>query len=264
VRSLEQELSVPLFVRSHHTIELTKAGTILFAHAEKILALYEEASRSLADLRQESTLHLRIAATNSISKYAMPGAIRAFRNQHPEIQIVLEVGNSTRVIEYLDQGVVDAALVSDGVPLSPNYRVTPLLREQIAFVVTRDHPWAMREELSIEDLLDTPVIMREQGSGTRAIVERYLVALGLSFNRLKIALVVGSPEAVKEAALAGVGVGILSTLRARDSIVSDHLIQKRIVGFDLIRDFYVVRLQNGSAAPMLNEFMSIVQGAIAA
>lgn len=264
IRSLEQELNASLFVRHHHSIELTKSGTILFAHAEKILALYDEAFRSLAELREESALRLRIAATNSISKYAMPAAIRNFQAKHPEIQIVLEVGNSARVIEYLNQGIVDAALVSDGVPFSSNYRVTPLFREQIAFVVSREHPWAGREELSLNDLLDTPLIMRERGSGTRAILERHLAAQGLSFNLLKIALVVGSPEAVQEATMAGVGVGILSTLRAKDSVVSNSLVLKKIAGFDLIRDFYVVRPQNGFAAPMLNELVSIVQGAIAA
>ncbi len=263
IRSLEQELGIPLFNRNHHSVQLTKAGTILFAHAEKILELYGEASRSLAELREESTLRLRIAATNSISKYAMPAAIRTFQSRHPKIQIVLEIGNSTCVIEYLNQGVVDAALVSDGVPFSSNYRVTPLWREQIAFVVSHEHPWAFRKELSIDDLLATPVIMREKGSGTRAILERRLSVAGLSFNHLKIALVVGSPEAVKMAAQAGVGVGILSNLRARHGISSHDLVLKRIDGFDLTRDFYVVRPQNGSAAPMLNEFVSIVQGSIA-
>ncbi|MBK5652792.1 MAG: LysR family transcriptional regulator, partial [Rhizobium sp.] len=263
IRSIEQELDVPLFIRSHHSVQLTKAGAILFAHAERILALYDEASRALAELREESTRRLRIAATNSISKYAMPTAIRIFQSRHPKVQVVLEIGNSTQVIEYLNQGAVDAALVSDGVPLSSNYRVTPLWREQIVFVVSPEHPWVSRDDLTIDDLLATPVIMREKGSGTRAILERELAALGLSFDRLKIALIVGSPEAVKQAAQAGVGVGILSTLRARHSLSSDDLILKRIDGFDLTRDFYVVRPQNGSAATLLNEFVPIVQDAIA-
>ncbi len=72
------------------------------------------------------------------------------------------------------------------------------------------------------------------------MLERRLADQGLSFNLLKIALVVvGSPEAVQEAVLAGVGVGILSTLRARDSVSADGLVVKRINGFDLTRDFYV-------------------------
>lgn len=262
IRSLEQELDVPLFTRNHHSVQLIEAGTVLFSHAEKILALYGEASRSLTEFRKESTLRLRIAATNSIAKYAMPAAIRTFQSRHPKTQIVLEIGNSTRVVDYLDRGAVDAALVSDGVVLSSNYLVTPLLREQIVFAVSSKHPWASREDLSIDDLLATQIIMREKGSGTRAILERRLSATGVSFDNLKISLVVGSPEAVKEAAQAGAGVGILSTLRASHGTSSGDLVLKKIDGLDLTRDFYVVRPQNGSAAPMLNAFVSIVQGVI--
>ncbi|WP_181150043.1 LysR substrate-binding domain-containing protein [Ensifer aridi] len=264
VRSLEKELDLSLFIRSHHSVELTPAGAILFAHADKILSVYEEATRSLAEYKQENARHLRIAATNTISKYAMPKAIQAFKRHYPNIQIILEIGNSAKVMDYLSRGAVDIAVTSDGSPLLSNYRVTPLFRDEIAFVVCKEHPWALKEELSLNDLLATPLIMREEGSGTRALLERHLSSRGLSLNILKVALVVGSPEAVKEAALAGVGVGVLSGLRVRRESLTHGLILKGIADFQIMRDFYLVRPLNGSATSILTKFMSILRESIAA
>ncbi|MDR5875484.1 LysR family transcriptional regulator [Vreelandella gomseomensis] len=262
IKSLEDSVGIVLFSRTSRRVLLTPAGEIVFAHAKKILLLYEEAERQLDFERNKNSDTLRIAATHSIAKYKLPEVISKFKETSPNVKIDLLVGNSSRVMEYVSAGLVEVGFTSDGALNIENFRITPFFRDEVTFVVSHNHPWATIKSVSIQDFVKSPLISREEGSGTRALLQRHLAALSLSLDMLNIVLVVGSPEAAKESAEAGLGIGMISKLCSQPELDSNKLVQIEIAGLRIIRDFYVVRLVNGMSPPAVDEFLTLARGKV--
>ena len=259
VRSLEQEVGTLLFTRGHRTTELTTAGQTLFAHADRILALYAEANDSLSEISCAAQSTLRISATNSIAKYTLPQAIGDFRMHHPDVRVVLEVGNSARAVDWLMKGSVDIAITSEGAPGLESCRTTPFFRDEVQFVASKHHPWALKKKITMQDFLETPLIMREEGSATRALLQHHLSSVGLSLDSLRVALVVGSPEAAREAAGMGVGVAVISMLCARSTLQADKLVARKVEQLPVARSFYIARHKHGTSSPIAAEFIEFAR-----
>lgn len=259
VRSLEQDAGLRLFTRGAKATGLTTAGQTLFAHADRILALYAEANDSLSEIARTAQSTLRISATNSIAKYTLPRAIGEFRMHRPEVRVVMEVGNSANAVDWLMNGSVDIAITSEGAPGLESCRTTPFFRDEVMFVASKNHPWALKKKVTMQDLLETPLIMREEGSATRALLQRHLSSVGLSLDSLKVALVVGSPEAAKEAAEIGVGVAVISMLCARSTLQADKLVARRIEKLDIVRDFCIASQKGGVRPSIASDFITLTR-----
>ncbi|WP_162500791.1 LysR family transcriptional regulator [Modicisalibacter coralii] len=262
IRSLEREVGTRLFTRGHRTTSLTPAGRTLFAHAERILALYAQANESLTAIARSAQPTLRIAATHSIAKYRLPRLMSRF-HERDATRILLEVGNSRHVVERLHDGRVDVAISSAGAPDPGRLETTPCFRDPLVFVVAPDHPWADQAVVTLQDLQAAPLIAREEGSSTRALLQRRLHTLGLSMEQMNITLTAGNPEAAKAAAQAGLGVAILSSLCARDALASGRLIAKRIASLSLTRDFYLASHKAASPPPAVGHFITVARQALA-
>lgn len=262
IKSLEDEVGGQLFKRELRTVELTDLGRVLFSHADRILNLYSEAEAELADLTGELRGRLRVSATNSLAKYVLPQAIGALRIQYPDIKVTMEVGNSDYTLGCVRDGLADVAFVSDGPAQLEHYRVDPLFRDEIAFIVPPDHPWTATGHVSFEELCSAPIILREEGSGTRTLLERAFAARGVTLDRLDIVLVLGSAESVKGAVEAGAGVGMVSRLSMRREMAAGSLAAIHVRDFDLVRDFYVVRPVNRGVHRRVDRFVEMVQKAI--
>ena len=262
IKSLEDEVGGPIFKRQLRSIELTDLGRVLFAHADRILNLYGEAEAELADLTGELRGRLRVSATSSLAKYVLPQAIGALRTQYPDIKVTMEVGNSDYTLGCIRDGLADVAFASDGPAQLENYRVDPLFRDEIAFIVPPAHPWAAAGHAAFEDLCAAPIILREEGSGTRALLDRAFAAQGVTLERLNIVLILGSAESVKAAVEAGAGVGIVSRLSMQREMAAGSLSAITIDGFKLVRDFYVARPANRSVHRRVDRFVELVQKAV--
>lgn len=264
VKSLEEEVGGQLFKREQRTVELTDLGRVLFAHADRILGLYAEAEAELANLTGELRGRLRISATNSLAKYVMPQAIGALRLEHPDIKVTMEVGNSDDTLACVRDGLADVAFVSDGPAQLDSYRMDPLFRDEIAVIVPPSHPWAAEGHVSFEEFCAAPIILREEGSGTRALLERAFATRGVSLDRLNIVLILGSAESVKGAVEAGAGVGMVSRLSMRREMAAGSLAAIHVRDFDLVRDFYVARPANRGVHRRVDHFVALVRRTIPA
>lgn len=264
IKSLEDEIGGQLFRRELRAAELTELGRILFGHAERILSLYGEAEAELAELTGELRGRLRVSATNSLAKYVLPQAIGAIRTQYPDIKVTMEVGNSDYTLGCIRDGLADVAFVSDGPAGLANYRVDPLFRDEIAFIIPPGHRWCTSAAVSFEDFCAAPIILREEGSGTRALLERAFADRGVTLDRLNVVLVLGSAEAVKGAVEAGAGVGMVSRLSMRRELAAGSLAAIHVRDFELVRDFYVVRPANRSVHRRVDHFIGLVRTAVPA
>ncbi len=151
----------------------------------------------------------------------------------------VETGNTDSLVERLLRGELDLAIVSD--PVEPkDCVVEPWLRDELALIVPPGHRWAAREAVAPEELLSEPFIMREAGSGTRRMLERYLEPHGWSLEDLTVALTLGSTEAVKAGVEAGAGVSIVSRLALKAELAADALRAIPIRGLEMSRTFNLV------------------------
>lgn len=239
IKALEEDLGVRLFRREKNRVLLTEVGHVLFGYAEQIRDVYDRAETEIARLTQHVGGHLAVGVASVIAKYIMAKPIGAFKKRHPLISIVLETGNTDTLIGRLQGAHVDLAIVSDPVTLR-DHVIDPWIEDELMLIVPADHRWASLETVNLDDVLAEPFILREEGSGSRRMFERYLEQRGVAVNQLNVALTLGTTEAVKAAVEAGAGVSVVSSLSLGADLTSGVLRTVAIRGLKMTRTFHLV------------------------
>lgn len=261
VKSMEDELGTRLFRRSSGNVDLSEAGEILFAYADKILSLYSEAEATLAQSTGSTARKLLLGVTGNIARYCLPKLVEEFRHKHPRTHMVVKVGNSSYGLECLSKDLVDAAIVSAGPVMLESFRVVPWFRDSLILVAPASHRWRDAPAIPVEALLDEPFVMREEGSGSRKLIERFMADRGVRAENMNVALVVENNESVKAAVEAGVGVAIVSGISIQDDLASGKLIGVPIAGEAMEQDFYIVTTRRHYQNPLMTEFIEHLQNA---
>ncbi len=217
VKQLEEQFNTRLFDRTHNKISLTEAGRIVYGYAENILELYERMYNEVLEITGEVSGSLLIGASTTIAEYMLPCLLGAFKQQFPEVNIRLQVGNTDAIVTMVENNLVDLGLVEAPV-YNKNLEVEVCRIDEMVLAVPPDHPLASRREVSVEEIRRYEYITREEGSGTRAVIDQYLKEQGLSYSDLDVVLELGSPEAIKMAIEAGVGIAIVSRTTLRKEL----------------------------------------------
>jgi aminoethylphosphonate catabolism LysR family transcriptional regulator len=203
VKSLEEAYGALLFDRRGRRVQATELGRQLLAVTRRYFNLETEAEQLLAATRGLRGGHLRVAA--DAPQHVM-AALSAFNRAHPGVRLSLSIGNSDEVLHQLLDHRSDVAIVADIEP-EPRLFIRPLRRDPLIAFVERNHPWAERGGVRLEDFAQQRVILRETGSTTRRLFEAALARRRIAAGDV---LEIGSREGVREAVAAGLGVGIVS------------------------------------------------------
>ncbi len=209
VRQLEEYFNTRLFDRTHNRISLTEAGQRVYEYADRIFATYAEMENAVRDLTGEVSGVLLVGASTTIAEYMLPALLGEFKAKYPEVSIRLQVGNTEAIVSMVENNAIDLGVVEAPVN-NKNLVVETCRMDQMVLIVAPDHPLAKEKHFPIEKLVEYPYICREEGSGTREVMLEHLVASGATPMDLNIAMELGSPEAVKGAVEAGMGISILS------------------------------------------------------
>jgi DNA-binding transcriptional LysR family regulator len=239
VAALEEEYKILLFDRSRRHVELTAAGSVFLAEAEAILARVDLALRRFEDLAELRIGRLAIAASQTVANYWLPGLLNAFHERYPGVTIDLWDGNSTEVEKRVLRGQVDLGIIEHD-PNDATLTVEAFAGDILVVVVGRRHPWFNRQKIDWKELLDTSWIMREPGSGTRALFEAAAAERGIRPETLDVALVLRTGEAVSNAVAAGTSAAVISNLVADVSLKAGAL--RRIEPISIERKFVVLSL----------------------
>jgi DNA-binding transcriptional LysR family regulator len=258
IQALEEIYETKLFDRSSSTVALTPAGEILYKYAKEILTLYASADKVIGELTGLVKGSISIGASSTIGNYLLPGVITDFKKAHLKIKLHLLVGNTKRVVELLNSGNIDLGLV-EGEVTRQKMVVEKLLPDELLLVVPSHHPWAKKKEISISELTKEPFIFREGGSGTRQMIEKFLAGHGISPQDMKISMVLGSTEAIKEAVENGLGVSIVSRWAARKESKYGSLQLLRIKEEKIVRDFSLILSKNSVSSHAVDEFLTYVK-----
>ena len=209
VKQLEEHFNTRLFERSHGRISLTPAGTLVMGYAERILAMSQEMEARVAELTGQVTGPLMIGASTTIAEYQLPSILGKFKERYPEVQARLMVANSETIENKVAEHALDVGLI-ESAPHHPTLKVHSCCDDELMMICAPDSKLAQKISISPSELATQPYVSREMGSGTREVIDSYFREHGVNPDDLVTEMELGSPEAIKGAVQAGLGVAILS------------------------------------------------------
>ena len=205
VRELEGHVGMPLFDRSGRSVTLTTAGEYMLVYTRKMLATLKDAEDTAARLLKLEVGTLTIGMV-STAKYFLPHLLAQFRREHEGIEIRLAVGNREQLVRMLHANEVDIAIMGRP-PKELATRAEPFAAHPHVFVAPVGHPLTQAGPLTPEALRDQGFILREEGSGTRAALEKFLLQARVE---PRVTMEMASNETIKQAVIAGMGLSFLS------------------------------------------------------
>jgi DNA-binding transcriptional LysR family regulator len=209
VRQLEEYFNTRLFDRTHNRISLTDAGERVYKYADRIFELYTEMENAVREMTGEISGSLTIGASTTIAEYMLPALLGDFRNQYPDVSIHLKVSNTDGIVSMVENNTIDLGVVE--APVSNKNLVVDKCRDdRLVAIVPPNHELAKKRSTTMEELLAYPFICREEGSGTREVIADYICKTDECRQAMSIGMELGSPEAVKGAVEAGMGISVVS------------------------------------------------------
>lgn len=254
IQAIEETFEAKLFDRSSSTVTLTPAGEILYKYAKEILGLYTAAEKEIAEITGLVKGSLSIGASTTIGNYLLPSVVSEFKKHHPKIKIHLRVGNTKRIVELLNGRNINIGLV-EGEVTKYKIIVEKFIQDELALIVPPVHPWAKKKEISMFDLAKEPFIIREDGSGTRQMIEKCLGKRGISVHSMNIAAVMGSTESIKQAVETGIGISIVSRWAVRNELKYGSVKTVRFKEGKVLRDFSLILNKNIVSSYVADEFL---------
>ncbi len=239
VQALEKTLGKSLFQRRGGRVLVTEAGRQLYDYAQQILDLHREARRKISGYEAPVAGELLLAASSIPGEYLLPALLSVFGRKHPHIRVRAAVSDSMGVIAQVERGTVSLGLVGRKTD-DPHLQFRYLASDRMVLVVPPGHALSRRKRVSVKQLPRYPLVLREAGSGLRHCFEKSLEKAGLSLADLRVALELGSNEAIKEAVLRGIGVAILSTNAVQKELQAGRLHALEVSDLHCDREMFVV------------------------
>jgi molybdate transport repressor ModE-like protein len=222
LQTLEAALSEKLIERNGRASRLTQSGEVVALHAARVLDTLEAMQEELQELRDAETGSLTLAASTTPGAYVLPSILQCFAERHPRVEVDVVIGSSTWVAGRVARREVALGIAGE-VDLPDGVCAEPFLDDEVIGFAAPGKLKLRRGKATIKSLADQTLLVRERGSSTRAVSERYLAKVGYRpAKRWEL----DSNEAIKRSVAAGLGVGFLSKL-----VVADELARGELVGF---------------------------------
>jgi DNA-binding transcriptional LysR family regulator len=238
IKALENELGVRLFDRAAGQISLTRQGSVLLGYAKKLAILVSEAEQALRTGDDEVSGELSLGVSTTIAQYVLPRLLGAFLSENPLVQFSLQSGNTGRIVRVLLDGKVAVGLI-EGPARERGVRIEPFMEDELVLITPPDFE---SDHLSREQFAASSLLMREQGSGSRRVVETALKHAGLTPKSFTKIMDLDSTEAIKSAVEAGLGVGFVSRWAISKELELGVLKITQVDGIRVTRHFTLISL----------------------
>lgn len=260
LRNLEEEVGLKLVDRLGRVAEPTPGGRLLYAYATRLCQLQKEALQALARFNGSVSGELRIGSSTIPGTYILPGLLRIFLDQAPEVRPEVLISGSRSIAAQVLAGGLDLGLVG-AIWNDRGLEWTPLFADRLVLAMRPDHPLAGGGPVPLRTLVDLPLISREQDSGTRRVVARLLEEQGLREADLRIVAGLGANEAVREAVKAGLGIAILSERSLSLDLELGTLAALPLAGVDCRRPIFLLQRKNREPSPVAAAFIEHLRAA---
>lgn len=209
IRQLEADFNTRLFDRENNRISLTHSGEEVLRYANQIIALYGDMHESVKSITGDTSGLVTLGASTTIAEYMLPDLLGSFQKKFPDVQVRLRVANTDAVVSMVADNTIDLGVV-EGEVNNQYLHVEDCQVDELRVIVPPGHPLAEQSSVAPSELLNYPFVFREDGSGTRSVIARYLEQNGLDEHQLNQPFELGSTEAIKGAVQAGMGISMVS------------------------------------------------------
>jgi DNA-binding transcriptional LysR family regulator len=254
VAALERELGAKLTERDGRGLRPTAAGRAYVPYAEHVLGLLEQGGRAAREAVEDARRTLRVSAVATAGEHFVPLLIKVFAEKHPELIISLDVGSRADVFQRLVEREVDVG-ITGRVPDDPWLSGEAFAPNDLVLVTACSDPLAKRTTIEVEELGDCTWLVREEGSGSRALCLRYLAANSLSPKLLTL----GSNGAIRQAARVGLGIALMPRIAVEVELQHGLLCEVNVLAPLPRRAWHVVCVSEGPVRPELDAFDEFVR-----
>lgn len=240
IQETESYFKTKLFERTGSRIRLTEAGTLLLQQTEKIFDLYRETEVKIGQLTLDYKGVVRIGASTTIAQYILPPALADFHKKYPDVKIELSIDNTEQIERSLEQEKIDLGII-EGRTKNMLFRYLEFLKDEIVVVCREGHPLTKKEVVTVEDLLQTPVLMREPGSGTLEVIAFAMKSLGLNLSQLQVELQLSNVNSIKSYLQNSDCLAFLSIFTVVEELTSGKLHVVDIADLKIDRSFFIIQ-----------------------
>lgn len=243
VQSLEEYFGTKLFIRSTKKVELSEAGQALFPFAQRSIELIKETDMTMSKFTHMLQGRLALGASLTFGEYILPRILGPFGKEYPKISVQMKVMNTAQILEEIIHHQLTFGLVEASIH-HPDVHTEAVLSDELKLIVPKDHPLLDLETITLDQAMEYPFVLREQGSGTRQVMEEEIIKKQKNPKSMNIVMELGSTGAVKSAVEAGLGISILSQSSVKHEVALGLIHIREIEGIQFTRDFYSIYLKS--------------------
>jgi DNA-binding transcriptional LysR family regulator len=258
IKDLENHFECQLIDRLGKKAVPTKAGELLYHYARKLITLRDETEAAMAEFHGKIKGRLVIGGSTIPGGYILPKCIGAFTTVYPEVTISLIIGDTNQITQDVLSGSPEFGIVGAKTS-NRNICQEKLIKDEMRLIVTCDHKWAEKKNISPDLMFKEPFIVREHGSGTLKSIKMSLKEKGYTSENLNIIAELGSTEAVIQGIKNKVGVSILSTIAVAEELKAGTLKALSIKELNLKRSFYLITHKQRSPSPLCKAFINFLK-----
>ncbi|HBX68402.1 MAG TPA: hypothetical protein DEH25_03180 [Chloroflexi bacterium] len=240
IDSLQKHFGTKLFVRHGRSMRLTEAGQALKPMAKELLGFAHRLEETMVSLQGEVVGEMTIGCSTASGKYLLPGLIATFRHRYPMVRINVQVSSRKSVLEKLATGDLTLGISSKRID-QRDLEYRDFFTDDVILIVPSNHRWATYARIYPDDLLDEPIILREEVAGTREVLFDALRRRDIFPEMLNVAMELGNAEAIVMAVEEGIGVAFVSRLAAARALEMGHIKEVEIDGMALQRSISLAR-----------------------
>jgi len=257
IKDLESHFECKLVDRLGRDVVPTKAGSLLYGYATRMIALKGEAENAMAEFHGRIKGRLTVGGSTIPAGYILPPLLGKFKESYPEVVVTLVQGDTERIISDTLQGNVELGIV---VAKAQEVQLVQkrIIDDEMFLVVPGKHKWAGRRHVVMDEVIGEPFIMRELGSGTRKSIEQVLDKAGHALGALNVVAEMGSTEAIRQGIKAGVGLSILSECAVIEELKAKTLKKLKIHGLTFQRAFYLTVHRHRTQSHLCRTFIDFL------
>lgn len=258
IHSLEKEIREILFDRSGQSVTLTEAGQIFLKYAEEIVNLTDKMFDEISELKMLVRGKLEIGASNIPGEYLLPIFLSEFKKVYPDVEVKLSVFDTQEVISRLLSHEINLGFCG------AQAKAVPLIFEEFAedeivMAMSSLHPLAAKKILTERDIRKSPMILREEGSGTRKVFLEAMKELGIDEKDLNVILELGSTQAVISALSINLAIAPISIYAIKEHVKTGILTYRRIEGANLRRPLFIAYNEKAPFSKAQEAFLSLIK-----
>ncbi len=257
LQALEDELDTKLLDRTTKTIRLTKTGKKTYKYAKKIISEHKNLLKAIRIEEEILKGKVNICCSTIPGEQVLPFLIGKFKKLYPQADIKLFISDSLKVIDAVKDGIYDIGIV--GVKIeNEDIEFKEFVDDELIFIASNDFVKQSGNIFNISDIKNIPFIMREKDSGTRLTFERELKNHNISLDELNAFLILGSSQAVINAAQANLGITIVSKFAARRALQCEEISEIKFKNLEVKRKLFLVRNKKIEITLLLNKFINLI------